>query len=206
MKTKLTLFLCGLIAALICFLIGGFIVFAISFPETNDAMDPRKTDTIIVLTGGSQRIQTGISLLKEGKSDRLLVSGVGENVDRQTLIKNLGITDQTLNKKIILDYNARNTRQNALEAALFVNKNKLTSVRLVTSVYHMRRSLFEFKRLMPDTVIVPHPVFPARFKRQSWWRWPGTTSLMISEYLKYLGAALLHNAPTLQGATPDRPK
>jgi len=31
-------------------------------------------------------------------------------------------------------------------------------------------------------------VFPTHFKGEEWWRWPGTASLILIEYSKYLAA------------------
>jgi hypothetical protein len=31
-------------------------------------------------------------------------------------------------------------------------------------------------------------VFPPNFKGEEWWRWPGTASLILIEYSKYLVA------------------
>ena len=39
--------------------------------------------------------------------------------------------------------------------------------------------------------MVPHPVFAGTFKRDDWWRWPGSARLVISEYHKYLVAVVL---------------
>ncbi|MBV9521775.1 MAG: YdcF family protein, partial [Alphaproteobacteria bacterium] len=64
------------------------------------------------------------------------------------------------------------------------------SLRLVTAGYHMRRSLLEFGRVLPDIRIIAHPVFPERFKQAAWWAWPGTADLIVTEYDKYLGALL----------------
>jgi len=50
----------------------------------------------------------------------------------------------------------------------------------------MPRSLLEFRRAMPDVEILVHPVFPDQVRRGSWWRSPGTASLLIGEYDKYL--------------------
>ena len=50
----------------------------------------------------------------------------------------------------------------------------------------MPRSLFEFSFVMPNVRIIEHPVFPDKVKRERWWVWPGTASLLISEYNKFL--------------------
>jgi uncharacterized SAM-binding protein YcdF (DUF218 family) len=64
----------------------------------------------------------------------------------------------------------------------------LRSLRLVTAAYHMPRSLLEFRRVLPNAEIVPHPVFPEPVKQRGWWPWPGSASLIVSEYSKYLVA------------------
>lgn len=40
----------------------------------------RHTDGIAVLTGGAERVETGLRLLREGRADRLIVSGVHPDV------------------------------------------------------------------------------------------------------------------------------
>ena len=57
---------------------------------------------------------------------------------------------------------------------------------MVTGAYHMPRSLLEFRRAMPGAVLIAHPVFPTHVKLSQWWRWPGTASLVATEYSKYL--------------------
>jgi hypothetical protein len=44
---------------------------------------------------------------------------------------------------------------------------------------------------MPDLEIVPHPVFSENFRQEDWWLWPGSASLIVSEYNKYLVALVL---------------
>jgi uncharacterized SAM-binding protein YcdF (DUF218 family) len=46
----------------------------------------------------------------------------------------------------------------------------------------------EFRHAMPAVTLVPHPVFPENVKQDRWWAWPGTGSLMASEYNKFLFA------------------
>jgi uncharacterized SAM-binding protein YcdF (DUF218 family) len=75
-----------------------------------------------------------------------------------------------------------------METHEWMARQGYTSLRLVTASYHMQRSLLEFHRAMPAARIVPHPVFPDGFMRDAWWRWPGTLSLIVTEYHKYLAA------------------
>ena len=66
----------------------------------------------------------------------------------------------------------------------------MNSLRLVTAAYHMPRSRYEFDRLLPGARLISHPVFPATYRQNDWWRWPGSARLLVSEYHKYLIARL----------------
>lgn len=152
--------------------------------------DGRKTDAIIVLTGGSLRLETGFALLARGKADKLLVSGVDKGVPIEEVLRITGMTQEDLACCVTLGYMAEDTGSNASESAAWVRNNRITSVRLVTSGYHMPRSLLEFRAALPGVEIVPHPVFPEQVMIHEWWRRPGTASLVIGEYNKYLLAAV----------------
>jgi len=54
-----------------------------------------------------------------------------------------------------LGYQARDTIGNAQETALWARKNKLETVKVVTSDYHMARSLLELSEALPETHLVP---------------------------------------------------
>jgi uncharacterized SAM-binding protein YcdF (DUF218 family) len=71
---------------------------------------------------------------------------------------------------------------------------------LVTANYHMPRSILEFSRAMPNVTIIPNAVFPVNFKRENWWMWPGSASLVIGEYTKFLLAWIRHRGEWLIGA------
>src|ERR1700690_2685445 len=47
--------------------------------------DKIKTDAIVVLTGGANRINTGLDMLDTGLAGKLLISGVGPNVTQEEL-------------------------------------------------------------------------------------------------------------------------
>ena len=91
---------------------------------------------------------------------------------------------------IVLGYAADDTRGNAAETAAWLRQESYSSFRLVTANYHMPRSLLEFRRALPNADIVPHPVAPTNVHVEEWWRWPGTTILLVTEYNKYLVALL----------------
>ncbi len=161
--------------------------FAASLP-TAVADSARETDAIVVLTGGSGRVPQGLELLSSGRARKLFVSGVYHGVDVEELLRVSRQSPQDLACCIALGYQADNTRGNAVETAAWMRAEGLRSLRLVTSAYHMPRSLLEFRRTMPDIVIVPHPVLPEGFDRQRLWRWPASPGLIVSEYTKYLVA------------------
>ena len=179
----------GIAVALLAFgWLGGLVWFAAEIPTAVD--DPTtSTDALIVLTGGSERLDTGLALLAEGKAEKLFVSGVHRGVEVQALLHLAHATPAKVECCIVLGHAADSTRGNALESAAWMASEHRRSLRLVTGAYHMPRSLLEFRRAMPDVKIIPHPVFPERVK-EDWWRWPGTAMLIVEEYDKYLFALL----------------
>jgi uncharacterized SAM-binding protein YcdF (DUF218 family) len=148
---------------------------------------PAPTDAIVVLTGGSLRLQSGIDLLRDGKGRKLFVSGVGQQVDLEDLLGSGNLPDWAL-CCIVLGHQADNTLGNAQETAQWIRSQGFHSLRLVTAWYHMPRSLLEFGRALPEIDIVAHPVFPDQVKQANWWARRGTAALLVSEYMKYLGA------------------
>lgn len=179
----------------------GLFWFADRIPRRLEDPD-RRTDAIVVLTGGSLRVETGFQLLAERKAEKLFVSGVEKGVPIDDLLALYGLTAEDMKCCITLGYRAADTPGNALESAAWVRANRLRSVRLVTSSYHMPRSLLEFRGAMPDLEIAPHPVFSDRVLIDDWWRRPGTASLVVSEYNKYLltaGRQALHGIVAERG-------
>jgi len=162
----------------------GLFYFAASIPLKVNNPD-QITDAIVVLTGGSMRLETGLALLDRNRADKLFVSGVYNGVDVAMLLQISKRDPETLEGRISIG-NAVDTIENAAETKRWVDAVNARSIRLVTAAYHMPRSLLEFKNMMPDTRIIPHPVFPGNVKHTRWWAWPGTANLMIREYNKYL--------------------
>jgi uncharacterized SAM-binding protein YcdF (DUF218 family) len=168
----------------------GLYHFSKLIPETGN-LSTEQTDAIVVLTGGAGRVGEGLSLLEQGLARKLFVSGVYRGVDVQALLKLAQRAPGNLECCIALGYAADSTRGNAEETVAWMKQEAITSIRIVTASYHMPRSLLEFRRALPDDIrIVVHPVFPAGFYSDNWWRWHGSARLAISEYHKYLLARI----------------
>ncbi len=142
-----------------------------------------KTDAIVALTGGKNRIAESIRILNKGLADKLFISGVSEktsieDIQRAAEVKALDKSKITLGKK------AHNTIENASEAFEWIKSNNIEHIRLVTSYYHIPRSLQEFKLYGLRKKILPHPVYSQNVPHEWWKNW-GTFKLMVSEYNKY---------------------
>lgn len=184
----------------------GLFLFAAGLPRTPPE-DDRHTDAIVVLTGGSERLAAGFDLLRAHRAHKLFISGVYRGVDVQELLRLSRQAPGDLECCIVLGYAADDTEGNAAETALWVRQEGFRSLRVVTANYHMPRSLVEFRRALPDIELVAHPVAPPNVRLEHWWRWPGTASLIVGEYNKFLLAwtrALLL-APDTAALTGDGP-
>ncbi len=187
----------ALTASIVAWL-AGLPYFAAGIPrEPTRALE--KVDAIVVLTGGTLRLERGLELLGRQMGKKLFVSGVHSGVDVQQLLRLSRQSPQALDCCIALGYSADHTAGNAAETADWLRKQGYRSFYLVTASYHMPRSLVEFRARMPALRMLPYPVFPAHVKLEEWWRWPGTASLIVGEYNKYLLAILRHELDNILG-------
>jgi uncharacterized SAM-binding protein YcdF (DUF218 family) len=174
--------------------------------------DPgRRTDAIVVLTGGADRVESALRLLEEGLAPRLLVSGANAGLTLAELARAHGREPADLEGRVILGRIAASTRGNAAEVAAFARAERLDSVRVVTAGYHMPRALLELRRAAPSLQVLPHPVTPAALRAEvdpasrprtvpALRRW----TLLSGEYLKYVAAAagLTGFLPAKESAVP----
>src|SRR3954471_22934329 len=152
--------------------------------------DASPTDAIVVLTGGKMRLETGLAFLEGGKAAKLFVSGVNPAVDRETLLRAFGPAAQREACCIVLGHAADNTLGNALETAVWMQQEGYRSLWLVTSWYHMHRSLLEFSRAMPLVRVIAHPVFARDSDPEGWRGRLAAGQRLFAEYNKFLAAWL----------------
>ena len=96
----------------------GFVYFA-HYINSYDIDKTTKTDAIIVLTGGRNRISEGIKLLNNNLADRLFISGVPENISIGQIEKQAEITADDKNKIELHSVHFLNEEIRHLEYYLF---------------------------------------------------------------------------------------
>ena len=175
-----------LVMLAVVMLVIGFFIFTGSIERSQ--LEPRTADGIAVLTGGAARIDEAMKLLTQQKAKRLLITGVNRTTSTEELKQLASQGDQLFSCCVDIDKEARNTIDNATETSQWVARNHYTSVIVVTSNYHMPRALAELGRVMPGVTLIPYSVVDNKVHLDRWWTFPGTTRLLISEYLKYLPA------------------
>jgi uncharacterized SAM-binding protein YcdF (DUF218 family) len=144
----------------------GFLRFVDSIARLERA-PPIWADVIVVLTGGAKRVAAGFRLLNQGKGEALFVSGVFSNVRPNDLralaeAEEISIPDSLLACCVTLGFLARDTHGNATEIARWLAARDVRSVLMVTSNYHVPRSLLELQNALPAITIHPYPVVAAK--------------------------------------------
>jgi uncharacterized SAM-binding protein YcdF (DUF218 family) len=129
----------------------GFVWFAAALPQPAAA---ERTDAIVVPTGSGGRIPHGLALMRDGAARKMLVTGVDLNVSPGEFAAEYEVPDGVMECCVTLGFAALDTRGNARETAHWMAQNRFTSLRLVTSDWHMRRTALELSRQLPGEITV----------------------------------------------------
>ena len=171
----------GLVAMLVLWLglVGGFAVF-MERAWMRETGSEAPSAAIAVLTGGPERVETGLGLLLLREDGRLIVSGVGPESGLAELARRAGLEAADVAGRTALGREATSTRGNAREVAAWARAAGMREITVVTAGFHMPRALLELRRAMPEGAFRPHPVPP----------FVARPVPMLREYLKLLGAGL----------------
>lgn len=184
-RTKAALIACAILFAVF---ISGLQYFVLNLPSQKNGQATR-SDGIVVITGGQQRLDTGLHLLANGVASKLLISGVGTGLNKVILANDLRLNKKQRDMLICcaeLEFSATDTRGNAIAAKKWIETNKLSSFYLVTANYHMPRARLAFKYEMPYIRIHYWPVNPIDLHLSGWWKKPRLIKLLAREYIKFL--------------------
>jgi uncharacterized SAM-binding protein YcdF (DUF218 family) len=162
----------------------GFLGFVYSLDRFEQPPETR-ADGIVAMTGGAQRIGDAIDLLAKGYAKRLLISGVNENTSRDQIARLNPGQRRLFDCCVDLDYRARNTIGNAIETRRWAEANNFDAIIVVTSNYHMPRTLVELDHALPNLQKIPYPV-AATIDPHDWWHNPAVARVIFTEYLKFM--------------------
>lgn len=126
----------------------GYFLYLVDEPSSTI---PPEVDGLVVFTGGKNRIPYTLNLLTKIHIQRLLISGLNPRLTPNELISTFyPYTKQT--KEIVhvshilkyctdLDYRSTSTYENIQETDRWVKRNRFLSILIVTSDYHMPRTV-----------------------------------------------------------------
>ncbi len=145
--------------------------------------DDNQSAEVALLLGGNpknaiDRAHTAAKLYHAGRVKHIVASGGvaweynGENITEADLMSRVMQADGVPESAIILDNEARTTKENMICGTLAINRtlkfNNLDHVIIVTSQNHMQRSLALAKAFLPRKVTVSgYPFFPDQ-SMQEW--------------------------------------
>ncbi len=159
----------------------GFVAFAVTLPQPLEA---EASDVVIVPTGGAGRIARGLEILERGYAKELFVSGVDPEVRASEFAEEFEVNSAVMECCVTLGYAAVDTHSNAQEAADWLDEHGFSSVRLVTSDWHMHRAYAEFRSILPDDIAIIQDATSAS---------PSLSTLFL-EYHKFLASRVAHFA------------
>ena len=143
----------------------------------------KKTDAIVVLTGGKGRVEEGVRLFRESRAEFLFFVGVDPSVKKSDLYRPKPGDPSADN--VILEKSSRNTLENSIFGRDVIVRSGVHSVLLITSRYHLKRASILFRNSLPKNItIVPYPVDSVNLK-ESWWNHGGSFQLLFREFYKY---------------------
>ena len=151
----------------------GFVAYAAWLP--GPAGDER-TQAIVVLTGGSGRLDRGFDLLRRGLGERMLISGVDRSVRPRELAAVLRVPPAIIACCVDLGRESFDTRSNADEVAAWMQARGYRSMRLVTNDLHMPRARYEVRKRVGDDIQIVTDAVPTESPLDS----------VFIEYNKYL--------------------
>lgn len=168
---------------------------------------------VVVATGGAGRISAGLDLMRDGGAQRMLISGTGSGVRKDDITRLITASggfdapqlEQVMACCVDLGPAATNTRGNAAESKLWAERHGLDRLVVVTSDYHLPRTMMVFEDVLPNRELIPHGVATPWLKLSSngesgngesgsggsgWWQSPRRIGIISLEMVKFYASRL----------------
>ena len=148
-------------------------------------------DAIVAISGGDTkaRTQEAIDLYKNGWSRKLIFSGAAldkSGPSNAEVMRNQALTQGISARSIIIEQYSDTTEQNAAKTSDIFDYKDIHSAIIVTSAYHMKRTMMEFARKAPGVNLRAHPVRSDDQWSVWWWTTPSGWHLATSELIKII--------------------
>lgn len=114
----------------------GFGVFLALLPEPQVALP--EVDGLAIFTGGSNRVFTGLQLVKDGFEGPVLISGVHPDVKMRELMVMVPLS-RAQQGRLTLDTLAETTNANVVNTLMWADTHGVGRIGVVTSTYHALR-------------------------------------------------------------------
>ena len=164
-------------------------------PRRRGARRPIRTlraEGIAVLTGGAERVRTGLRLLLADEAARLIVSGVHRDATWADLVRGAGLAPELAARvadRVTLGHAAASTRGNARrDRGLGARARHRLRPRGDGGLPHAARPPGAAPRPARRAALLPHPVVPASLRGGP--AGPREWRLLVSEYVKLVAAWL----------------
>ncbi|OKP96265.1 YdcF family protein [Paenibacillus sp. P46E] len=191
-KRILLLYLPVLLILLLFFGAGRFLLYN---------QDPHKVDVIIVLSGGSGRIEKGAELYKEGYASYLLLSNAKEATGTSGDILQTDLAHGIPKAAILSENAALSTYQNAELTLPILKQHGFTSAIVVSSEFHMRRVKLLFDHVYKKSGIkLTYIGSDSGYNANYWWSDKYSRETTFSEYTKMIGNVFGYNGPEAKNA------
>lgn len=166
-------FLARLVSFALLAYVLGYALFAVLLPRP---AGEERTDAVVVLTGGSGRLERGFDIVERGLAPRMLISGVERTVRPIELAEAYDVEPRLLDCCVTLGRESFDTRSNADEVRRWVERRRVGSIRLVTNDLHMPRARYELRKRVGDDLTIVADAVPTI---------PDLAAIFL-EYNKYL--------------------
>jgi len=176
-----------LLTLLVLAFIGGFAVFAELTTRATAPTPAPHADGVVALTGGGgARIAAAMALLDQNIGARLFISGVNPSTTDEDVRALASGSDAKFDCCVDMGRAARTTLGNAHEVAGWARAHGYSSLIIVTSDFHMPRSMLELRRALGEVELIAYPVLRSDATGRPWWRDLGAARRLSVEYVKYL--------------------
>ena len=154
----------------------------------------QKADAIVAVSGGDTeaRASEAIALYENGWADKIIFSGAAADKSGPSnakVMKELAVSKGVDAKAIIIEETSQNTIENAVKTQNIFSDNDIHDAIIVTSAYHQRRAMIEFKRESQGVELRAHPVPRDKQWSAYWWATPHGWFYATSELVKSVIAA-----------------